>query len=211
MRSLLSILAMTVVLATSLTAAPATASATAADVNGDIRVAMSVVPGYWTQHWRELSTRAVRHPQVYYFRQGGSLVCDRQRVTISAFYCPGQHYIGYNWDVLARGHAQAPPSVYLILAHEWGHAVQAMAGLRSGAPELQADCLAAVALYGAARDGRLRFNQANVNQMAQVLTQYADRTPWTSARSHGSAAQRISAFTRGANSVQRGYGVRGCL
>jgi len=47
--------------------------------------------------------------------------------------------------------------VYLIIAHEWGHAIQARLSRRmvSVAAELQADCLAGATLAGAQRDRTL--------------------------------------------------------
>ena len=98
--------------------------------------------------------------------------------------------------------------VYLIIAHEWGHAIQARlrADQVSVAAELQADCLAGATLFGAAERGLLRFERGDTQELQETLAAVADDFPWTTESDHGDARQRISAFNQGAQG-----GVRACL
>jgi predicted metalloprotease len=98
--------------------------------------------------------------------------------------------------------------VYLVIAHEWGHAIQAQLPERfvSQAVELQADCLAGAALQGAAQEGLVRIEPGDDDEIAQTLAAVADDYPWTDESSHGNARQRTAAFQQGVSD-----GVEGCL
>jgi predicted metalloprotease len=54
---------------------------------------------------------------------------------------------------------------YVVIAHEWGHAVATRLdpSYLKAAPELQADCLAGLALCGAERDGTLQLEDGDSN------------------------------------------------
>ncbi|MGH8089010.1 MAG: neutral zinc metallopeptidase, partial [Stenotrophomonas sp.] len=98
--------------------------------------------------------------------------------------------------------------VYLVIAHEWGHAIQARLSraLGSRQAELQADCFAGAVLYGAHNDGTLQFEQGDEKEIANALARIADDTPWTKQGDHGDPFQRIQAFGTG-----RSGGVMACL
>jgi predicted metalloprotease len=98
--------------------------------------------------------------------------------------------------------------VYLVIAHEWGHAIQYRlnASLQSKAAELQADCFAGAALYGAAADGTLLFEEGDEKEITLGLTAIADETPWTDQGDHGNAFERVQSFAAG-----RSGGVPACL
>ncbi|WP_308201520.1 neutral zinc metallopeptidase [Sphaerisporangium perillae] len=181
-------------------------------MNQDISTAVDVVNQFWASHWPYYFTGRYSRPRIFGAYGGGGRrapYCDGARLGYNnAWYCGQGHYIAWDITLMRRGYRSGDAWVYLIIAHEWGHAVQALLDQRlvSRAKELQADCLAGVALYGAARDGILRFENGDVEELADALGALADKTPWTRASDHGSASQRIAAFTRGA-----GYGVYGCL
>lgn len=102
---------------------------------------------------------------------------------------------------MAAGYQQIGDAwVYLIIAHEWGHAIQArlQADQVSVAAELQADCLAGATLFGAAELGFLQFEQGDTEELARTLAAVADDFPWTEESDHGDARQRTDAFNRGA-------------
>jgi hypothetical protein len=103
---------------------------------------------------------------------------------------------------MAAGYSQIGDAwVYLIIAHEWGHAIQARLdrSLVSVAAELQADCLAGVSLQGAAQDGLVRIEAGDSEELQKTLIAVADDFPWTDESDHGNAQQRISAFNAGVN------------
>ncbi|MFI6512592.1 neutral zinc metallopeptidase [Streptosporangium sp. NPDC050855] len=127
----------------------------------------------------------------------------------NALYCwPPYDFVAWDVDLMSMGYRQGDAWIYLIVAHEWSHAVQARIPQRlvSRQIELQADCLAGATLWGAGEDGTLHFEEGDTREIAAALRQHADDTPWTDVNDHGTAAQRLSAFNRGAL-----QGVGGCL
>ncbi|MGC5014532.1 neutral zinc metallopeptidase [Streptosporangium sp. DT93] len=127
----------------------------------------------------------------------------------NALYCwPPYDFVAWDVDLMRMGYRQGDAWIYLIVAHEWGHAVQARIPERlvSRQIELQADCLAGATLWGAGEDGMLHFEDGDTAELAAALRQHADDTPWTDVNDHGTAAQRLSAFKRGAL-----RGVGGCF
>ncbi|MFE1934352.1 neutral zinc metallopeptidase [Streptomyces sp. NPDC059474] len=181
-------------------------------VEEDINAAVSVTTTYWQTHWPELFTGGYNPPRLLGVYDGdtpGTPVCGSEPLPDdNAVYCPDGDYIAWDMDLMRFGHARGDAWVYLVIAHEWGHAVQNRldAGLVDLARELQADCLAGAVLFGAAQDGTLTFEEGDTEELADALTALADRTPWTDVSDHGDASQRVSYFSRGARS-----GVKSCL
>ncbi|WP_344597050.1 neutral zinc metallopeptidase [Streptomyces violaceusniger] len=181
-------------------------------VEEDIQAAVSVTNAYWQTHWPQLFTGGYSPPRVAGAYDGdtpGTPVCGGAPLPDdNAVYCPDGDYIAWDMDLMRWGHARGDAWVYLVIAHEWGHAVQNRldAGLVDLARELQADCLAGAVLFGAAQDGTLTFEDGDTEELADALTALADRTPWTDVSDHGDASQRVSYFSRGARS-----GVKSCL
>ena len=89
--------------------------------------------------------------------------------------------------------------VYLVIAHEWAHAIQAQLPDRfvSQAVELQADCLAGASLQGAARPGARADRARRHEEIAQTLRGRRRRLPVDRRASHGNARQRTAAFRAG--------------
>jgi predicted metalloprotease len=187
------------------------ASSPGAAMNQDVQDAAQVVNGYWAAHWTQYFTGSYRPPQLYglYDASTAPSCAGQPEDPDNAAYCPDGDFLAFGSTLLSRGYAGGTNSwTYLIVAHEWGHAVQARLSdeLRSQAAELQADCFAGAVLCGAARDGTLAFGEGDEKGMVDSLNQEADETPWTKADDHGSTLQRIDAFSRG-----RSGGVAACL
>ncbi|MFC6084541.1 neutral zinc metallopeptidase [Sphaerisporangium aureirubrum] len=181
-------------------------------MNGDIRTALYVVNRYWSTHWRQYFP-GYHYPPYVLGAYGGGIrsapFCGNRRVSYdNAVYCPYGHYIAWDITLMADGYRSGDAWVYLIIAHEWAHAVQNRIPARYvlRAKELQADCLAGAALFGAAADDTLLFEDGDIAELRAALRRLADDTPWTDSGDHGNARQRVNAFTRGAN-----HGVYGCL
>ena len=87
--------------------------------------------------------------------------CDGEPLeSYNAFYCASEDYVAWDASLLVNGADQIGDSwVYLVVAHEWGHAIQARLedDLVATAEELQADCLGAAAMYGAVADKTLEL------------------------------------------------------
>ncbi|HWM59889.1 MAG TPA: neutral zinc metallopeptidase [Pseudonocardia sp.] len=177
----------------------------------DERVAVGVVDRYWQRHFPELTGRRYDSPQVAgpYTGTSGPRCGGQASVPGNAFYCPSGDFLAWDEDLMRAGYDRIGDAwVYLIIAHEWGHAIQARLrrGQVSVAAELQADCLAGASLLGAVADGELRLEPGDEEEIARTLAVVADDFPWTDQSSHGNAAQRTAAFEAGANN-----GLRACI
>jgi uncharacterized protein len=174
-----------------------------ASMRQDERTAVATVDAYWRRNFRELSGREYRSPRVLggYVGTGGPRCAGQPSVPFNAFYCPAGDFLAWDVNLMKRGYDQIGDAwVYLIIAHEWAHAVQARLDRAqvSVAAELQADCLAGAALAGAGRDGLITFEPGDREELGRTLAAVADDFPWTSERDHGDTRQRISAFSTGA-------------
>lgn len=94
-------------------------------------------------------------------------------------------------------------SVVIILAHEWGHAVQNQwntlsLGL-SIERELQADCFAGAYARHAARTSRnVRLDPGDVEEGMTALFYAGDAdTAWFDPQAHGTSEQRVASYQRG--------------
>jgi uncharacterized protein len=177
----------------------------------DEKVAVGAVDEYWRRHFTDLTGRPYESPRVAgpYTGTSGPSCAGQPSVPGNALYCPSGDFLAWDEDLMRAGYDRIGDAwVYLIIAHEWGHAIQAR--LRrsqvSIAAELQADCLAGVALQGSVNDGRLTLEPGDTQEMAQTLVVVSDAFPWTDETSHGNAQQRIGAFSQGASG-----GLRACI
>ena len=178
---------------------------------GDERTAVEVTDRFWREEFPEVFGRPYVPPQVAggYAGENGPSCGGQPSVPFNAFYCPAQDFLAWDENLMAAGYRQIGDAwVYLIIAHEWAHAIQArlQRDQVSVAAELQADCLAGATLFGAAERQLVRLEPGDTEELAQTLTAVADDFPWTRESDHGDARERISNFSRGA----RG-GVRECL
>lgn len=174
----------------------------------EARDAVGVVDRFWQAHWNDHFTGAYASPTVrgaYTPGTADAPACAGQpAVAFNAFYCSAEDFVAWDAALMSAGYEQGDAWVYLVIAHEWAHAVQRrVQGLSAVAAELQADCLAGATLFGSAD---LRFEPGDEEELAQALTALADDTPWTDSQDHGDARQRIGAFSDGGNG-----GVGACL
>lgn len=188
------------------------ATASEQEVAAEIKDAESVVNQYWTTHWSEFFTGTYTPPQVvglYDGRSPNAPLCGPEKAPpLNAVYCQPDDFVAWDVQLMTRGYEIGDSWVYLVVAHEWGHAIQARLdqSLTSQASELQADCLAGAVLYGSVADRTLVFEEGDVKEIATALTIVSDETPWTNVTDHGDPFERIGAFDLG----RRG-GVPACL
>ena len=137
-------------------------SVTPEEAADDIRSAESVTDQFWTEHWSDYFTGTYRSPAIYGLYDGrdpaSTPVCRTAQGSVrfgpdNAAYCPDVSgpFIAYDASFMARAFREGDSFLYLVVAHEWGHAIadQLNQSLQAQAAELQADCLAGAALYGA--------------------------------------------------------------
>lgn len=170
--------------------------------------AVRIVNTFWGTHWDEQFTGTYQPPRVFGAYEAGSPdapPCGGEpAVPGNAFYCGDGDFLAWDAQLMADGYDSGDSWVYLVVAHEWGHAVQnRVLGLSQVAQELQADCLAGATLFGSED---LQFEDGDTDELAAALAALADDTPWTDSSDHGDASERISSFEAGG----RG-GVGACL
>jgi predicted metalloprotease len=132
---------------------------------------------------------------------------DASNISGNAFYCPSK-------DIVAWDSEQWFPelkdkfgdfAVPVILAHEWGHAVQARSNFtaRTVTKELQADCFAGAWAKHAQDDKVFDVSSAELDSaLAGIVAELRD-TPGTSnidPHAHGSGFDRVGAFQDGYDS-----------
>ncbi|TCO33411.1 hypothetical protein EV652_103412 [Kribbella steppae] len=169
----------------------------------DERTAVSAVDTFWRRYTTEQFGQPYQPPRVagaYTGTNGPPCGGEPESVPFNAVYCRPGDFVAWDENLMAAGYSQIGDAwIYLIIAHEWGHAIQAR--LRSDrvsvAAELQADCLAGAALQGAADDGLIAVEPGDSEEIAKTLAAVADDYPWTNESDHGNAEQRISAFDTG--------------
>lgn len=184
-----------------------------ADFQEDLRTATSVTDSFWRRHWQRLFTSSYRSPRVLGLYNGrdprSAPKCGRERLEPdNAAYCPDGDFVGWDAHLMRSGYVRGDAWVYLVIAHEWGHAIQnrLRRNLVSSASELQADCLAGAVLYGSADDGTLKFEDGDEQEIVSAFRVIGDKAPWTKPGDHGSAAQRLRSFSRGGTG-----GVKACI
>jgi predicted metalloprotease len=184
------------------------------ELKDDIDGAQTIVDGFWAAHWSDYFTGTYAAPTVVGLYDGTdedtAPTCGGEPLeAYNAFYCPANDSVAWDASLLVTGADQIGDSwVYLVIAHEWGHAIQARLDgtLVAQADELQADCLGAAALYGAQADGTLTFDMGDEQELVTSLSALADQMPWTMTSDHGDAFQRVQWFTLGRNG-----GVNACI
>ncbi|MCP2298504.1 Predicted metalloprotease [Nocardia amikacinitolerans] len=136
---------------------------------------------------------------------------------VNAAYCGLDHTIGWDRRVLLPllEDKYGPMSVVMVLAHEYGHAIQGqakIAGLFTGGlvKEQQADCLAGVFLRHVAEGDSPHFTMNMTDGLDGVLgatIAVRDTDPSDPDNVHGSAFERVTAvqlgYTDGAEACKR--------
>ena len=143
---------------------------------------------------------------------GSPRICGRGTYRlVNAFYCRNDKVMAWDRGVLVptAQHFFGDMSVPALIAHEYAHAVQQMAGLVNKetptiVSEQQADCLSGVYLRWVAEGHSPRFTVSTGDGLDRVLAGLITiRDPGTpedtelSEQGHGTAADRVSAFGMG--------------
>jgi predicted metalloprotease len=186
------------------TAAPVQAEpVTPQEANADFVVAVQATDGYWRTHWSDFFTLTYTSPRVVglYDSNVTSLTCAGRTVpSNNALYCGAEHYVAFDLTLMNQVFTLGDSFLYLVVAHEWGHAIQAHldSSFLFQAYELQADCFAGAAMAGATADGMIAWDADDMQELSNTLIMVADDYPWTDVSDHGSPQERIGNFVTGA-------------
>jgi uncharacterized protein len=161
-------------------------------------------------------------PRLWFYARNGRSGCGAAQSAMGPFYCPADHGIYLDTDFYREMDqklgARGQFARLYVIAHEYGHHIQALRGvsakisrLQQSEPdqanhlsvmlELQADCYAGV--WAARNRDRMEPGdmESGLNAAHQigddVLMANAGRTPTEAAFTHGSAAQRMAWLKRG--------------
>ena len=168
----------------------------------DEQLAVQAVDAYWQRHFQEFFGSPYQSPRVAggYNGENGPTCAGEPAVPFNAYYCLPEDFLAWDDALMSAGYQQIGDAwVYLIIAHEWGHAIQARLDQDrvSVQAELQADCLAGATLQGAAQDRLISIEPGDVDEISRTLQAVADEYPWTNQSDHGNAQQRTAAFNTG--------------
>ena len=188
----------------------------AGDYREYVEVALADIAGYWStafpqayndRNWIDLKGGVIAAtPESRDLPSCGGLRGRYSEVQGNAYYCSdGQDYILYDdGDLIpqiAEEHGAA--AVAVVLAHEFGHAVQFRARVRESSiiMEQQADCFAGSWVGHVMNDQPAGFTITadDINGILAALISVRDQpgTTASDAQAHGSGFDRASAFQQG--------------
>lgn len=183
--------------------------------SGDTETSIGDIQSYWASTLPEVYGRkynAIPESRIYPYSSsnpppacGGRGTTPYQVVAGNAFYCDQGDFIAYDAQALIPNLRKqfGDFAVGLVLAHEWGHAIQTRVGFSSRASvyvELQADCFAgAWAEHIASGESSLGLSDDDLDHALAGFLELRDPSGVDGGESgaHGNAFDRVSAFQDG--------------
>jgi predicted metalloprotease len=182
-----------------LPARPAHASAGFAE---DLTTAITVTQRYWSSKIAGFQPIA----RIVPYKTDGEISCGLQPIPAeNAAYCPIGDFIAYDSAWASRVYDEMGDAfVFYLLGHEYGHGIQQRLGIQyqfTIYQELQADCLSGAMIGDSIRDGDLRLDPGDLDELRSGLISVGDPPdePWFQEGAHGSPAQRMTSFFNGYN------------
>ncbi len=183
------------------------------ELNSLMKTAIVDLSGWWSQQMPEIFSTDFQPISGGYWAwtsAGPVPPCAESADDIAgnAFYCSKEDNIAWDAEGLLPNMLEqyGPLAVGVTMAHEWGHSIQARAGMTAATVTLeqQADCYAGAWLSHLADDPQADFplTDATIDGALAGLLSVADQ-PGTSASdpsAHGSAFDRANAFQDGIES-----------
>jgi predicted metalloprotease len=170
---------------------------------GDVRAARTLTEEFWKQDFQQLGlTYRPITDFVPYSGKSGPNCGNQPAAPNNAFYCPAGHFIAYDQDWMeSLWNEMGDGSVYVIIPHEFGHAVQAQLQTNfelNVQKELQADCYAGGTLSALVSSGALQAQSGDEDELLLSLDAAGDPTDdWLNPSAHGTAEQRQASFATG--------------
>ena len=176
------------------------------EYNATLRSVFDSLEEYWAQALPETFGVEFTPPTRYvYYRpdeQPGPRCGEERAPAKNAFYCPAGDFIA--WDesgLVIPYYVQAGDfAAAFVLAHEFGHAMQARLPQRERLTvlsELQADCFAGAWARYVQNQGRLEAGDLDEATLAVFSARDVPGTEFTDPRAHGTGFERTRAFTDG--------------
>lgn len=171
-------------------------------LNDLLALAEKDIDGFWAREFPQLRMPYTPPRAITGYTSAIQTGCGAA-VPQNAFFCGPDDTIYYD-DALMQTEFDTIGDYgpVFILAHEWGHLVQAELGITQDATftielELQADCFAGA--YTQDAEGRHLLEQGDLDEAAEGLIQAGDPrgVPWFAPGAHGTSRQRLDAFTTG--------------
>lgn len=179
------------------------------DLQELLQLAAIDIDDYWAGVFADNGIRHVT-PEIMLFRNRTvSTRCGVAPSYIGPFYCPADDtiYLPY-FFMQAQLQKIGDFAPVLILAHEWGHAIQQRADTLDSEytidAELQADCFAGAYARHAANDSRyVTLDEGDIDEGATALFYAGDvDIAWFDPRAHGTGKQRMDSYALG---LESGY------
>ncbi len=177
---------------------------TPAEFKADVGDAERVAEAYWKAQFKESELEFEPISQLIAYEREGEVDCGGQGLGLNnAAYCSAGDFIAYdiNW-AFAAFRQIGDAFIFYLLGHEYAHAIQARLGIQKEftiEQELQADCMAGAYIGDAERQGTLKLDDGDLDELAAGLEAVGDEPgqPWFAEGAHGSAKQRTRAFENG--------------
>jgi len=200
-----------------------------AHYSAGVDASIADIQQFWTDHLPDtygVKYRSIPSDRLFAFSEsdpppscdaGGRGTTPYKDVKGNAFYCSSGDFIAWDEQVLFSKLRRefGDFAVALVLAHEWGHAIQARADTRLGATvyiEMQADCFAGAwtrhVANGAHTSLRLGSDDLDTALGGYLVFRDPVGTDGGQSGAHGNAFDRVSAFQdgyRGGVSACRSY------
>src|SRR5262245_4944484 len=193
----------------------ASAGSAASRYDADAQQTIADIQAYWTKTMPDVygaAYDAIPDDRLFPYSEsapppacGGSGTTPYQQVAGNAFYCSEGDFVA--WDTqrlipkLQEQFGAFAPA--LVLAHEWGHAIQARVGFDANQTvdfEQQADCFAGSwTAHVAHGDSSLHLDDADLDTALAGLLQLRDPSGIDSTQdgAHGNGFDRVRAFQDG--------------
>ncbi|WP_228646884.1 neutral zinc metallopeptidase [Microtetraspora sp. AC03309] len=195
---------------------PASTSASACDVAGDdfagdVELARCLTESFWAKEFQAAGgTYQPVQDFIAYDATSGPVCGGEKALPENAFYCPDGHFIAYDATWLRAMYDQmGDGAVYVVIPHEFGHAVQAQLEndfSYNVEQELQADCYAGATLGGLINADLIQAEEGDDAELLTNLEAAGDPTDaWWEPDAHGTPEKRQEAFATGF-----GKGVASC-
>jgi predicted metalloprotease len=191
-----------------------------------VSVVLADTEDVWHDIFRQMG-REYREPRLVLFTDAVESACGYAQAAVGPFYCPSDQSVyidlGFYRDLKLRHQAPGDFAQAYVIAHEVGHHVQKLLGLLDKVNnlrqrvseveanqllvrmELQADCMAGLWANHAHRERQV-LEEGDIEEALNAASAIGDDRLQRQSRgyvspdsfTHGTSAQRVEWFTRGA-------------